>query len=332
MLNSRKVTDLHPKLADICLRHIKACKLRGIDIIITSTKRDDEYQASIYAKGRTRPGSIVTNLKVTGAHGLGLAYDVVPIVNKVAIWNDSKSWEVIGEEGKKLGLVWGGDWKGFVDKPHFELTDGLAFNELRAGRRPVWFAVPQYVEHTAIKGKKMIPIHSLNKANCGWYSNCISGTFQYKNVTSSMLCIWGSWKRKSSTHDWLKQPETVLYQTNTGEVNAKRCLISSEITEVVQHAIGGVGLHNYDPKAEGFIGKYADVLLTNKHTAIGYDGKDFIAVYFPKANAKQMKDVMLNKYGCIFAIILDGGHIAAANFSTLKVNLNQAQNNMVQIV
>jgi len=29
---------------------------------------------------------------------------------------------VIGKLGKKQGLVWGGNWKTIVDKPHFQLS------------------------------------------------------------------------------------------------------------------------------------------------------------------------------------------------------------------
>lgn len=139
MINSRKIEDLHPIVSAKARLHIDKCLDRGVSIILTSTLRDDEYQATLYAKGRTAPGSIVTNMEVTGAHGLGLAYDVVPIVDGVAIWDNDEFWKIIGEEGKKLGLVWGGDWKSFVDKPHFEMTEGLKFKDLRAGKRPRWF-------------------------------------------------------------------------------------------------------------------------------------------------------------------------------------------------
>ena len=80
MINSRKISDLHPVMQAKCNAHIRNCLERGVTIIPTSTLRDDEYQATLYAQGRTRQGSIVTNVKVTGAHGLGLAYVVVPIV------------------------------------------------------------------------------------------------------------------------------------------------------------------------------------------------------------------------------------------------------------
>lgn len=139
LIDSRKIEDLHPKVQEICRMHIEACRKRGVNIIVTSTLRDAEYQAYLYSLGRTRPGNRVTNMKEIGPHGFGLAYDVVPIVNKKAVWNNNRLWAIIGEEGKKLGLTWGGDWKSIVDKPHFEYTDGLKAADLRSGKRPSWW-------------------------------------------------------------------------------------------------------------------------------------------------------------------------------------------------
>lgn len=139
MINSRKIEDLHPVVQQLCNRHIAACKTRGVIIQVTNTLRDAEYQAYLYAQGRTRAGSIVTNMQQIGPHSFGLAYDVVPIVYGRAVWDNNKLWAVAGEEGKKLGLTWGGDWKSIVDKPHFEYTGGMTAAQLRLGQRPSWW-------------------------------------------------------------------------------------------------------------------------------------------------------------------------------------------------
>lgn len=186
-------------------------------------------------------------------------------------------------------------------------------------------------KYNEIRAKQIIPIHSLNKSSCASYNNVISGTFQYKNVTSSMFCAWSVWKRKSSTHDWLKQPETVIYVNKKGEVKAQRCLVYTEIKDDVIHAIGGLGLHNYDPKLEGFKGVYADVLRNTYHTAIGHDGKEWIGLY-AKGTASQIRDIIMNELGCKIAVMLDGGHIAAVNTDVLKKNTKQLQNNMIQFI
>jgi peptidoglycan L-alanyl-D-glutamate endopeptidase CwlK len=82
MINSRSVNDLHPHVADLCRKFIAACKKAGIDVLITSTYRDMESQAAIYAQGRTKAGRIVTRAKPGQSwHNYRLAFDFVPIVN-----------------------------------------------------------------------------------------------------------------------------------------------------------------------------------------------------------------------------------------------------------
>ena len=143
MINSRKIEDLHPVVQELCNRHIAACKSRGVTIQVTNTLRDAEYQAYLYSMGRTRTGNIVTNMQQIGPHGFGLAFDIVPVVNSKAVWDNNTLWDIAGEEGKKLGLTWGGDWKSIVDKPHFEHTEGLTAAQLRAGQKPSWWEVKQ---------------------------------------------------------------------------------------------------------------------------------------------------------------------------------------------
>ncbi|MDF2673376.1 MAG: ycdD, partial [Clostridiales bacterium] len=125
------ISDLHPYAAKLCNKLIALCKNEGISIIVTSTLRDPEYQRYLYEKV---PGS--TNTPLAGAHGFGLAFDVVPIVNGRALWNNQGLWNKIGALGKSLGLEWGGDWRSIIDKPHFQYTQGLSSADLRAGKRP----------------------------------------------------------------------------------------------------------------------------------------------------------------------------------------------------
>jgi peptidoglycan L-alanyl-D-glutamate endopeptidase CwlK len=139
MINSRRIEDLHPVVQELCRKHIDACKKRGVEMIVTNTLRDAEYQQHLYSLGRSKAGNIVTNMSLLGPHGFGLAYDVVPIIKGKAVWNDERMWKIIGDEGKNLGLTWGGNWKSIIDKPHFEYTDGLKAVDLRAGRRPTWW-------------------------------------------------------------------------------------------------------------------------------------------------------------------------------------------------
>jgi len=122
---SRKLEDLHPLLVEKARQLIELAQVDGIEILVTSTLRTFEEQAELFAIGRTKPGDIVTNAKAGESwHNFGLAFDVVPLVNGKAIW-DSPFWNRIGELGKQVGLFWGGDFKSFKDKPHFEFHPNL---------------------------------------------------------------------------------------------------------------------------------------------------------------------------------------------------------------
>ena len=138
MINSRDLKDLDPYVAGLAKKFITACKKQGIDLLVTSTYRDNESQNALYAQGRTKAGRIVTNAKAGQSfHNYRLAFDVVPIVNGKPQWNDFRTFQKIGAIGKSIGLDWAGDWKTFKELAHFQWTGGLSLAQLKAGKRPV---------------------------------------------------------------------------------------------------------------------------------------------------------------------------------------------------
>jgi peptidoglycan L-alanyl-D-glutamate endopeptidase CwlK len=138
MINSRKIEDLHPYVAKLCRAFVAACKKDGIDILITSTWRDNESQNALYAQGRTKPGKKVTNAKAGQSfHNYKLAFDFVPIVNGKAQWNDLATFKRAGAIGERLGLDWAGRWVSFKELAHLQWTGGLSLAQLRAGKKPV---------------------------------------------------------------------------------------------------------------------------------------------------------------------------------------------------
>ena len=138
MINSRDLKDLDPYVAGLAKQFIAACKKQGIDLLVTSTYRDNESQNALYAQGRTKAGRIVTNAKAGQSfHNYRLAFDVVPIVNGKPQWNDFRTFQKIGAIGKSIGLDWAGDWKTFKELAHFQWTGGLSLAQLKAGKRPV---------------------------------------------------------------------------------------------------------------------------------------------------------------------------------------------------
>ncbi len=130
MINSRAIDDLDPVVAKKCRAFIAACKKEGIEVLITSTYRDMESQAEIYAQGRTRPGRIVTYAKPGHSfHNWRVAFDFVPIVNGKAQWNDARTFRRCRQIGEALGL------EGLkFEMAHLQFTGGLNLADFRRGK------------------------------------------------------------------------------------------------------------------------------------------------------------------------------------------------------
>jgi len=135
MINSRKLEDLIPQAKERVERFIALCHEQGIDLLVTSTFRDNESQGELYEQGRTKPGKIVTNAKPGESwHNYRCAVDVVPLVNGKPNWDGSDPiWQTIGELGEQAGLEWAGRWRSFKELAHFQYTGGLTLADLKSG-------------------------------------------------------------------------------------------------------------------------------------------------------------------------------------------------------
>ncbi|MCT3662582.1 M15 family metallopeptidase [Elizabethkingia anophelis] len=130
----KNLEGVHPNLVKV----MKAAIVNSpVDFTITEGVRTLKRQQDLYAQGRTKPGTKVTNadgVRNKSNHqakpdGFGHAVDLYPFflgqvqVNHKDTINNLK---LISDHIKKvakelgIGIIWGGDWK-FVDCPHFEL-------------------------------------------------------------------------------------------------------------------------------------------------------------------------------------------------------------------
>jgi peptidoglycan LD-endopeptidase CwlK len=135
MINSRKIDDLHPKVAAMCRKFVANCKKEGIEVLITSTYRDHASQNALFAQGRTKPGRIVTNARGGQSwHNWRVAFDFVPIVNGKAQWNDLRTFKRCGAIAKAIGLEWAGDWKTFREYAHCQYTGGMRLRDFQNGK------------------------------------------------------------------------------------------------------------------------------------------------------------------------------------------------------
>ena len=115
---------------------IEAMRHEGVDIGAAplGSYRSFKDQNDLYAKGRTRPGNVVTQARGGESfHNYGLAADLAFYNEKGQItWPETgdyaKLWTRYGEQAKKQGLTWGGDWK-HQDRPHIEYHPGLTSSQ-----------------------------------------------------------------------------------------------------------------------------------------------------------------------------------------------------------
>jgi len=102
---------------------------------VSSTFRCSAYQDHLFAQGRTRPGSIVTNARGgQSIHNHRLAFDIFQNI-RGREWNEPAFFATSGRIWREMGGTWGGDWASFVDRTHCEFTGGLTLADLQRGRQ-----------------------------------------------------------------------------------------------------------------------------------------------------------------------------------------------------
>lgn len=133
-LQNPKPTQLRPKVARLRDQFLIQMVLRGHPMKVTDEYRSKEAQDVLYAVGRTTK---LTSPRLTNAkggesfHNYGVAFDCCFLTDASITYEGP--WEIYAEEGKKLGLEWGGDFP-VVDKPHMQLTLGYSIEDFQKGR------------------------------------------------------------------------------------------------------------------------------------------------------------------------------------------------------
>lgn len=123
---------LHPYFRDKVFELIRECKSMGIELAIVESYRTRAKQAEYSAMGNQYTSTPAGKSR----HQYGMAVDVVPIVDSVAVWNNHRLWKKIGVAGERLGLRWGGRWRVLYDPGHFEWSGGVSRHELAKGLLP----------------------------------------------------------------------------------------------------------------------------------------------------------------------------------------------------
>lgn len=104
-------------------------------------------------------------------------------------------------------------------------------------------------------------------------------------------------KRGTIWYDGEKMHQDRIYNTKT------------EIKTPIKWAISGIMLYpTYNPKIEGFTGRYADVLRRCNHTAIGFKGSKIYLIVGRDLSLLDFRNRILNSKVAFDGLIgLDGG-------------------------
>lgn len=129
--NIRTLAARAQRPARAFLQRVRAA---GIGARIISGTRTYAMQEALYRQGRFgNPGPRVTNARGGQSnHNFGIAWDIGIFTAGGGYVTDGPAYDAAAAAGAAPELAWGGDWVGFVDKPHWQFATGMAAAELRA--------------------------------------------------------------------------------------------------------------------------------------------------------------------------------------------------------
>lgn len=138
---------LLPVVSQAAQKVVDHAASRGKHIRIVEGYRTPERQTEL-EKQRPR----VTKAKAwESMHQYRVAFD---FVFQATGYNASDAdWREIAKYAKSLGFEWGGDWKGFVDKPHLEMTFGKdmkAFKARNIDWKRYWQRLPVFTRDLSL--------------------------------------------------------------------------------------------------------------------------------------------------------------------------------------
>lgn len=117
-----RLIGVHPNLVKVVKR---AIEISAYDFMVVEGLRTKETQAEYVKKGASKT---MDSYHLKQNSGYGHAVDLAPLENGAIDWNDTKGQfgavaKAMKQAAKELGvsIEYGGDWKSFVDKPHYQI-------------------------------------------------------------------------------------------------------------------------------------------------------------------------------------------------------------------
>jgi hypothetical protein len=119
----RKLQSMNPQLAIKVRGVLSALGQRGFQPKVFYGWRSVDVQAHLYAQGKSKVRFSFHNAQKPDGTPYAYAAD---IIDQRYAWTpqaeSSGFWKALGEEAKRQGLVWGGDWSSFRDWAHVQLV------------------------------------------------------------------------------------------------------------------------------------------------------------------------------------------------------------------
>ena len=198
MIRMRDINALHPFTKMLAQALVANCMRQNIYIKITDCVRTKTEQDDCIRRGTSSVDWYHTH------HAYGLAFDICFNDKNNPYPNDIKKWKMVGENGKRLGLTWGGDWKK-PDKPHFQLDAyGLAENLIKTYGGPNGFLKHKDFKISTPK-TPIVPTSSVKKImwlqvrlNIAGYSTKIDGIWG-ESTKAQLKAYWKAATGKSCT-------------------------------------------------------------------------------------------------------------------------------------
>lgn len=121
--SKKRINQLHPDLQKVVIR---ALEITEVDFSVIEGARSVARQRKLVASG----ASTTMNSRhiPKGNPPVSHAVDIAPYINGKIEWNLLPPFYKLADAMKeaarelKVDLKWGGDWKTFKDRPHFQLT------------------------------------------------------------------------------------------------------------------------------------------------------------------------------------------------------------------
>lgn len=128
-LSLERLQKVQPLVRDRAILFLEKLETMGLTPRVVQGYRSTAEQEALYAQGRTKKGNIVTNARGGQSfHNYGLAIDIAFLNSDGSVdFNVSDEVAAIGES---FGFEWGGTWKKFPDRPHFQIVGSMTINGL----------------------------------------------------------------------------------------------------------------------------------------------------------------------------------------------------------